>query len=60
MNEVSYKTLGFIPGSARQEGEFTAVSNDTLLIEFPDLDGKAKDGPLQRRIKIAYLDDSIR
>lgn len=60
INEVSYKALGFIPGSARQEGEFTPISADTFQIVFPELDGKVKGGPPRRIIQIAYLDDRIR
>lgn len=60
INELSYKTLGLIPGSARQEGEIKALSGDTFQLTFPALDSKVKSGPPQRIIQIAYLDDRIR
>lgn len=60
INEVSYKTLGFLPGRARQEGEIEPINNSTFQLTFPELDGKAKGGPPQRIIQIAYLDERIR
>jgi len=32
VNEVAYKTLGFLPGSVRQEGEITPISSDTFEV----------------------------
>ena len=32
VNEVSYKTLGFLPGSVKQEGEITPISSDTFEV----------------------------
>lgn len=32
VNEVSYKTLGFLPGSVRQEGEITPINSDTFEV----------------------------
>ncbi|PSC67954.1 putative plastid-lipid-associated chloroplastic [Micractinium conductrix] len=60
INEVTFKTLGFIPGKVRQEGEIKAIDNNTFQIIFPALVGKAMGGPPQRIIQIAYLDDRIR
>ena len=60
VNEVTYKALGFVPGSARQDGEFEAVSGDTFQLTFPGTDGKRKGGPRLRTIQITYLDDRIR
>ncbi|KAL4445820.1 hypothetical protein ABPG77_009019 [Micractinium sp. CCAP 211/92] len=60
INEVSYKTLGFLPGRARQEGEIEPINSTTFQLTFPELDGKAKGGPPQRIIQIAYLDERIR
>ena len=43
VNEVSYKTLGFLPGSVRQEGEITPISSDTFEVR-----GRAGAGRGQR------------
>lgn len=62
INEVSYKALGFVPGSARQEGEIETVDEYTFKITFPQLATKmrAAGGPPERLITTTYLDDRIR
>jgi hypothetical protein len=62
INEVSYKALGFVPGSARQEGEIETVDEYTFKIIFPQLANKvrAAGGPPERFITTTYLDDRIR
>jgi len=63
INEVSYKALGFVPGSARQEGEIEPINGTTFQITFPGQVGKkdgAVGGPPTRLIEVAYLDDRIR
>ncbi|PRW59283.1 putative plastid-lipid-associated chloroplastic isoform A [Chlorella sorokiniana] len=52
VNEVAYKTLGFLPGSVRQEGEITPINSDTFELVFN------KGG--KRIIQIVYLDDRVR
>lgn len=61
INEVSYKTLGFIPGTARQEGEIEPIDEETFQITFA-AGGvpKGAGGPPQRVIKVAYLDERVR
>jgi chemotaxis protein histidine kinase CheA len=60
INEVSYKALGFVPGSARQEGEIEPVDETTFQITFPGQVGKKTGGPPTRLIEVAYLDERIR
>ncbi|KAL4521828.1 hypothetical protein Ndes2526A_g02009 [Nannochloris sp. 'desiccata'] len=63
INEVSYKALGFVPGSARQEGEIEPINETTFQITFPGQVGKkdgAVGGPPTRLIEVAYLDERIR
>lgn len=45
VNEVSYKTLGFLPGSVKQEGEITPISSDTFEVR---LGGGLGEGWLNR------------
>jgi hypothetical protein len=63
INEVSYKALGFVPGSARQEGEIEPINGTTFQITFPGQVGTkagAVGGPPTRLIEVAYLDERIR
>jgi PAP_fibrillin len=60
INEVSYKALGFVPGSARQEGEIEPINETTFQITFPGQVGKKTGGPPTRLIEVAYLDERIR
>jgi hypothetical protein len=63
INEVSYKALGFVPGSARQEGEIEPINETTFQITFPGQVGKkagAPGGPPTRLVEVAYLDERIR
>lgn len=60
VNEVSYKALGFIPGSARQEGLMEPIDSKMFYLVFPQLDDKRAGGPLQRKIRTVYLDDRVR
>ncbi|KAL4859873.1 putative plastid-lipid-associated protein 8 [Chlorella vulgaris] len=60
VNELSYKALGFVPGSVRQQGEFTALDGNTFQLVFPEMDSKAKGDAPPRVVRIAYLDERIR
>ncbi|KAG2450565.1 hypothetical protein HYH02_005066 [Chlamydomonas schloesseri] len=67
VNEVQYKTLGFLPGYSRQYGTIEPVSGDTFILNITEgeimagLGGPArKTFDIQRKIQILYLDDEIR
>lgn len=59
INEISFKTLGFIPGSVTQRGTITPISGSAFEIEFPN-SRKKVGGPQKRTIELLYLDDNIR
>lgn len=62
-NEVSFKTLGFIPGAARQDGEIEPLNETTFQLTFPALDSSKRGsvgGPPQRIIETLYLDNTLR
>ncbi|KAG2440887.1 hypothetical protein HXX76_003741 [Chlamydomonas incerta] len=67
VNEVQYKTLGFLPGYSRQYGTIEPVSGDTFILNITEgeimagLGGPVKKAfDIQRKIQILYLDDEIR
>ena len=60
INQIEFKTLGFIPGSVTQEGTVEPVDGRTFEITFTTNTGKNLGGPPKRLIEILYLDESIR
>lgn len=48
------------PLAAQFEHMAPSSALDCVQLTFPELDGKAKGGPPQRIIQIAYLDKRIR
>ena len=60
INEIQFKTLGFIPGSVTQEGTVEPVDGNTFEITFTTNTGKRIGGPPKRLIEIIYLDENIR
>ncbi|GLC33002.1 hypothetical protein PLESTB_000381600 [Pleodorina starrii] len=67
VNNVTYKTLGFLPGFSRQYGTIEPVSADTFILNITDGEISAGlGGPIKktfnikRTIKILYLDDELR
>mmetsp|Transcript_1069 Transcript_1069/g.3292 ORF Transcript_1069/g.3292 Transcript_1069/m.3292 type:complete len:389 (+) Transcript_1069:662-1828(+) len=59
INEINFKTLGFVPGSVTQVGTITPVSGSAFEIEFPN-STKRVGGPQKRTIELLYLDQDIR
>ncbi len=59
INEINFKTLGFVPGSVTQVGTISPVSGSAFEIEFPN-STKRVGGPQKRTIELLYLDDDIR
>lgn len=60
INEISFKTLGFVPGSVTQEGTIDPLDGRTFEITFTTNTGKKLGGPPKRLIEILYLDENIR
>lgn len=60
VNEINFKTLGFIPGSVKQQGTIEPVDGRTFEITFTTNTGKKLGGPPKRMIEILYLDENIR
>lgn len=60
INEIRFKTLGFIPGSVTQEGTIDPLDGNTFEITFTTNTGKKLGGPPKRLIEILYLDENIR
>lgn len=60
INEINFKTLGFIPGSVTQEGTIDPLDGRTFEITFTTNTGKKLGGPPKRLIEILYLDENIR
>jgi hypothetical protein len=60
INEINFKTLGFIPGSVSQQGTIEPVDGRTFEITFTTNTGKKLGGPPKRMIEILYLDENIR
>eukprot|EP00887_Chlorella_sp_A99_P000984 scaffold5.g984.t1 len=60
VTEISYKTLGFLPGAKRYEGTFEPLDARTIQIALPELDAKSKGAPPRFVAQIAYLDERIR
>lgn len=60
VNQIEFKTLGFIPGSVTQEGTVEPVDGRTFEITFTTNTGKNLGGPPKRLIEILYLDENIR
>ncbi len=59
INEINFKTLGFVPGSVTQVGTITPVSGSAFEIEFSN-STKRVGGPQKRTIELLYLDEDIR
>ena len=59
INEINFKTLGFVPGSVTQVGTITPVSGSAFEIEFPNSTNRV-GGPQKRTIELLYLDEEIR
>lgn len=59
INEISFKTLGFVPGSVTQVGSITPISGAAFEIEFPNSTKKV-GGPQKRTIELLYLDEDVR
>ena len=59
INEISFKTLGFVPGTVTQVGTITPVSGAAFEIEFPNSTKKV-GGPQRRTIELLYLDEDVR
>lgn len=60
INEINFKTLGFIPGGVTQEGTIDPLDGKTFEITFTTNTGKKLGGPPKRLIEILYLDENIR
>jgi hypothetical protein len=60
INEISFKTLGFIPGTVTQEGTIDAIDGNSFEITFTTNTGKRMGGPPKRMIEILYLDENVR
>eukprot|EP00890_Picochlorum_soloecismus_P006459 jgi/Picsp_1/6814/NSC_04153-R1_plastid-lipid-associated protein 8 len=60
VNEIRYKTLGFLPGSVRQEGTIEPIDGRTFELTFTTNTGKRLGGPPKRVIETLYLDENIR
>jgi hypothetical protein len=59
VNELTFKTLGFLPGKVTQEGTIEAIDGNTFEITFPGA-RKKLGGPSTRAIELIFLDDDIR
>ncbi|GIL75809.1 hypothetical protein Vretimale_5529 [Volvox reticuliferus] len=67
VNNVEYKTLGFLPGYGRQYGTIEPISTDTFILNLTEVEiSTGVGGPIKktidakRKCKILYLDDEIR
>ena len=60
VNEIRYKSLGFLPGSVRQEGTIEPLDGRTFELTFTTNTGKRFGGPPKRVIETLYLDENIR
>eukprot|EP00775_Hariotina_reticulata_P005046 gene5046-5287_t len=66
VNEVKFKTLGFLPGYSRQYGQIQPVTGDTFVLRITEgelnlgLGTQQKEFDITRKIQIVYLDDTLR
>lgn len=66
INEVTFKTFGFIPGVSKQYGQIRPVSGDTFVLTIREgelnagIVNQQKEFDITRKIQILYLDDTLR